>query len=174
MTSPPRKRGLSADPRTILTSPIHLLAFGLGLGLAPKAPGTFGTLLGVPAWFALSQLPPLAYFATVAALFAFGCWLTGESARRLGEHDVPGIVFDEVVGFLVTTAPLLPVFGHPPYPYWMLLAAAFVVFRVFDIWKPWPIRRLDAGVPGGFGIMLDDLVAGLYGAAVLTFARILP
>ena len=156
--------------RTILTSPVHLLAFGLGLGLAPRAPGTFGTLLGIPVWLALMALPPLAYVAVVAVLFAFGCWLTGESAKRLGEHDVPGIVFDEVVGFLVTATPLLPAFGHPHYPYWMLLAAAFAAFRVFDIWKPWPIRRLDEDVHGGLGIMLDDLVAGLYGAAFLLLA----
>jgi phosphatidylglycerophosphatase A len=146
---------------------VHLLAFGLGAGLAPKAPGTFGTLLGLPLWWLLRGLDPYAYLGVTAALFAFGCWLCGESARRLGEHDVPGIVFDEIVGFLVTAFPLLPAFGPMRLPMWACLAAAFAAFRLFDIWKPWPIRRLDAAVPGGFGIMLDDLAAGIYGAAVL-------
>jgi phosphatidylglycerophosphatase A len=157
--------------RTVLTSPVHLLAFGLGTGLAPRAPGTFGTLLGLPLWWLLSGLNPYAYLAITAALFVFGCWLCGESARRLGEHDVPGIVFDEVVGFLVTAIPLLPAFGPMNFPMWACLAAAFAVFRLFDIWKPWPIRRLDAEVGGGFGIMLDDLAAGLYGAAMLILGR---
>lgn len=171
MTSPPRKRGPSADPRTVLTSPVHFLAFGLGLGLAPKAPGTFGTLLGLPLWWALSGLNIYLYLAVTAALFAFGTWLCGESARRLGEHDVPGIVFDEIVGFLVTALPLLPAFGSMHWPMWACLFVAFALFRLFDIWKPWPIRRLDAGVPGGLGIMLDDLIAGIYGAAVLISLR---
>lgn len=165
---------LKPTPRAILTSPVHLLAFGLGTGLAPKAPGTFGTLLGLPLWWLLSGLNLYGYLAVTAALFGFGCWLCGESARRLGEHDVPGIVFDEVVGFLITAAPLLPAFGESRFPIWAWLAAAFALFRLFDIWKPWPIRRLDAEVPGGFGIMLDDALAGIYGAAVLTFFRLLP
>lgn len=158
---------MAHTPREILSSPVHLLAFGLGLGLAPKAPGTFGTLLGLPLFVALMGLPPLGYALVTVALFGFGCWLTGESARRLGEHDVPGIVFDEVVGYLVAAAPLLPALGLWKAPLWAGLAAAFVVFRVFDVWKPWPIHRLDEDVHGGFGIMLDDLIAGLYGLAAL-------
>src|SRR5213078_1870859 len=99
--------------------------------------------------------------------FAFGTWVCGRSAKLLGVPDYNGIVFDEIVGYLVTAAPLLPALGLVHRPYWPWLLAAFVLFRIFDIWKPWPIRRLDEAVHGGFGIMLDDLVAGLYGAAVL-------
>lgn len=167
----PQDRAPRASARQVLGSPVHLLAFGLGAGLSPKAPGTVGTLLGLPLFWALSGLNVYAYAAVTVALFGFGVWLCGRSARLLGVHDTPGIVFDEVVGFLVTAAPLLPAFGAPPGGLLPWLAGAFVAFRVFDIWKPWPIRRLDAGVPGGLGIMLDDLVAGLYGAAVLTIAR---
>jgi phosphatidylglycerophosphatase A len=151
--------------RLILTTPEHLIAFGFGAGLAPKAPGTFGTIVAVPVWLALCWLDPLAYVIVVAVLFAFGVWLCGRSARLLGLHDTPGIVFDEIVGFLVTAAPLIPAVhqGNP----WLWLLVAFGLFRFFDIAKPWPIRHLDEAVPGGFGIMLDDLVAGLYGAALL-------
>ncbi|MBL6750205.1 MAG: phosphatidylglycerophosphatase A [Nevskia sp.] len=156
--------------RLVLTTPQHLLAFGLGAGLSPKGPGTAGTLVAVPLWLAMQHLPWPAYLAALAALFAFGCWVCGASARLLGVHDYGGIVFDEVVGFLATCVPLLPalglVQGHP----WPWLLAAFALFRLFDIWKPWPIAALDRGVGGGFGIMLDDLLAAFYAAALLGFA----
>jgi phosphatidylglycerophosphatase A len=153
--------------RVVLGSPIHLLAFGFGAGLAPVAPGTFGTLVGVPFWLALSPLPPAAFIASVVALFVFGCWVCGASAQRLGVHDYGGIVFDEIVGFLVTCLPLLPWFTLPRAPAWLALTIAFAAFRVFDVLKPWPIGWLDRRVHGGFGIMLDDLLAGLYAAFVL-------
>lgn len=156
--------------RTILGSPVHLLAFGFGAGLAPVAPGTFGTLVGIPFWLLLSPLPPAAFVAAVAGLFAFGCWICGASAQRLGVHDYGGIVFDEVVGFLVTCLPLLPFFGLPAAPAWLALALAFAAFRVFDVLKPWPIGWLDRRVHGGLGIMLDDLLAGIYAAVVLALA----
>jgi phosphatidylglycerophosphatase A len=148
---------------TVLRSPVHLLAFGFGTGLAPVAPGTFGTLVGIPFWFALAWLPIWAYVLATLALFAAGCAICGASARRLGVHDFGGIVFDEVVGYLVSALPLLWL----SLPLWMGLGAAFVLFRLFDIWKPWPIRALDRHVEGGFGIMLDDLVAGLFAALLL-------
>lgn len=161
----PQDRAPKPPARLILTTPEHLVAFGLGAGLAPRAPGTVGTLWGVVLWLPLQFLPPLGYAVALAALVAFGIWICGRSARLLGVHDAPGIVFDEVVGFLVTATPLLPAFGLASDGRWLI--AAFVLFRAFDIFKPWPIRRLDQTVHGGFGIMLDDLVAGLYGAAVL-------
>jgi len=169
----PQDRAPRPPARLILTTPEHLVAFGFGAGLSPQAPGTVGTLWGVLAWLLLMWLPPLAYGVVVAALFGFGVWVCGRSARLLGVHDVPGIVFDEVVGFLVTAAPLLPGLGLVSRPYWPWLLAAFLLFRAFDIFKPWPIRRLDEAVHGGFGIMLDDLVAGLYGAAVLLLLTVL-
>ncbi|MCI0749636.1 MAG: phosphatidylglycerophosphatase A, partial [Nevskiales bacterium] len=140
---------------------MHLLAFGLGAGLSPKAPGTLGTLWGVPLWWALSGLGWPVYVVVTTLLFMAGVWICGRSAKRLGVHDSPGIVFDEIVGFLVTATPLLPALDRVSGPAWATLLTAFVLFRFFDIVKPWPIRWLDARVHGGFGIMLDDLAAGV-------------
>lgn len=153
--------------RQVLGSPVHALAFGLGAGLSPYAPGTFGTLVGVPLWFLLAPLPAPAYLLSLLLLFAAGCWLCGESARRLGVHDYGGIVFDEIVGYLITCLPLLAASGLSGEAELLALAAAFAAFRVFDIWKPWPIGWLDRRVHGGFGIMLDDVLAGVYAALVL-------
>lgn len=150
------------DARVILRSPIHFLAFGFGTGLSPLGPGTVGTLAGLPFWFLLNPLPWPWYLLACTGLFGFGCWVCGESARRLGVHDHGGIVFDEIVGFLLACLPLLM---------WNLgskwLVAAFALFRLFDILKPWPIRLLDARVKGGFGIMVDDAIAGVMAAGVL-------
>ena len=153
--------------RLILTTPEHFIAFGFGAGLAPKAPGTFGTLVGLPFWFALCWLPVEAYAAAVLVLFVFGCWVCGASSRLLQVHDYPGFVFDEIVGFLIACLPLLPGLGAPDWHPALLLLAAFVLFRIFDILKPWPIRLLDRHVHGGFGIMVDDALAGVFAAAVL-------
>jgi len=150
------------DARVVLGSPVHCIAFGFGTGLSPRGPGTVGTLAGLPFFFLLQGLPWPGYVAVCALLFVFGCWVCGESARRLGVHDHGGIVFDEIVGFLVTCTPLL---------LWNLsgwwLLPAFALFRAFDILKPWPIKVLDAKVHGGFGIMVDDLIAGLLAALLL-------
>lgn len=167
MRDRPQDRAPKPPARLILTTPEHLVAFGLGAGLSPRAPGTVGTLWGVLLWLPLQLLPPAAYGIALALLFGFGVWICGRSARLLGIHDSPGIVFDEIVGFLVTAAPLLPALGLASGPAWAWLLTAFVLFRIFDIAKPWPIRRLDEAVHGGFGIMLDDVAAGIYGAAVL-------
>ncbi len=153
--------------RTVLSSPVHYIAFGFGAGLAPKAPGTFGTLVGIPFWFALGGLVPWVYGATVLVLFVLGCWICGRSAERLGVHDYGGIVFDEVVGYLVTTVPMLPGLGLPHLPGWGGVILAFGLFRFFDILKPWPIRALDRHVGGGTGIMIDDIVAGLFAAVAM-------
>lgn len=156
------------DTRTILGSPVHFIAFGFGIGLSPKGPGTVGTLAGLPFWFLLNGFQWPLYMCACVLLFAAGCWLCGESARRLGVHDHGGIVFDEIVGFLVTCTPLL-VLGLGTN--WLL--AAFVLFRLFDILKPWPIKVLDAKVHGGFGIMVDDLIAGIFAAMLLALANYL-
>ena len=149
----------------LLRNPIHFLALGGGAGLAPYAPGTFGTLVGlVPAWLMLGW--PLSWrTAAVAAIALTGVWVCGESARRLGRHDHPGIVFDEITGILATA--LIIVSGSLAE-----LALAFVLFRIFDIAKPWPIRDLDHRLTGGVGIMLDDLMAALYAAVCLGVVQI--
>ncbi len=153
------------SPRTVFRDPVHLLAFGFGAGLAPVAPGTFGTVVGVVIGLTLAPLDFVARALIVAAVCLAGVWLCGESARRLGQHDHPGIVWDEIAGYL------LAMLAAPPG--WPWIVAGFCLFRLFDIWKPWPIRDLDHGLSGGTGIMLDDLVAGGYAAAVMLAARLL-
>ncbi|MBT8086276.1 MAG: phosphatidylglycerophosphatase A [Woeseia sp.] len=145
--------------RKVLTDPVHLLAFGFGTGLSPKAPGTVGSLVAILFGLATLPLPVVWQVAIGFAITGAGFWLCGESARRIGVHDHPGIVWDEIAALYLL---LLLV---PPSAYWW--AAAFVLFRIFDIWKPWPIRDLDHRMRGGAGIMLDDLVAGLYAAIIL-------
>ena len=147
---------------TLLRDPPLAVAFGFGLGLVPKAPGTAGTLLGVAAQFATQGLGLPLRAGIVLALFAFGVWVCDVAAKRLGVHDHQGIVFDEVVGYLI--AMLAAPAG------WTWALAGFVLFRLFDIWKPWPIRLADQRVKGGFGIMLDDALAGALAAVILSFA----
>lgn len=142
-----------------LANPIHLLAFGLGSGLAPKAPGTFGTLAALPFLWPLSLLPLPGYLAVVALAFLLGVFLCDRTARDLGVHDHPGIVWDEFVGLFLT-------FSAVPLS-WPGLLLGFCLFRLFDILKPWPIGWLDRRVGGGLGIMLDDLLAGVYAWLVL-------
>jgi phosphatidylglycerophosphatase A len=148
--------------RKVLTDPVNLLAFGFGTGLAPKAPGTVGSLVGVVFAFAALPLPFEWRIAVGVLITAAGFWLCGESARRVGVDDHPGIVWDEIAALYLV---LLSV---PASPAWW--ASAFVLFRVFDIWKPWPIRDLDHRLHGGLGIMLDDLAAGLYAASILAIS----
>ncbi|HJR71998.1 MAG TPA: phosphatidylglycerophosphatase A [Gammaproteobacteria bacterium] len=144
------------------------MAFGFGSGLAPRAPGTAGSLLGLVAAWWLVELPLVARFGLVAGVIALGIFVCGESARRLGRHDDQRIVFDEIAGVLLTAA----IVAENTL---VTLALAFVFFRFFDIVKPWPIRDVDHRLGGGLGIMLDDLIAALYAAAcVATIRALLP
>ncbi len=147
--------------RKVLTDPVILLAFGLGTGLAPRAPGTCGSLLGLAiAWWTVPLGLELRLMVAIALILS-GLWICGEAARRIGVHDHPGIVWDEIAGmYLVLLA------APPGIVAWVL---GFGLFRLFDIWKPWPIRDLDHRLGGGPGIMLDDLVAALYAAVLLGF-----
>lgn len=142
-----------------MRNPVHFLAFGFGSGLAPKAPGTFGTLAAIPVWYLAAQLPLAGYVAVLLVVIAVGPYLCGRTASDLGVHDHPGIVWDEIAGFLLTML-LVPVS-------WYGALAGFALFRLFDIAKPWPIGWLDRQVHGGTGIMIDDLVAALYAAVCL-------
>jgi len=144
---------------TLLRDPGHFLAVGFGSGLAPRAPGTFGTLAAIPVYLLCAQLPLMVYLLVVAAAFAVGVYLCGRTARALGVHDHPGIVWDEVVGYLMTMA-------FAPSG-WLWVVLGFVCFRLFDILKPWPIRVLDHSVHGGLGIMIDDALAGVLAALCL-------
>lgn len=149
-----------------LKNPIHLLAFGLGSGLPKFAPGTFGTLAAVPVWFFLLQgMPAMAYIGVLIAAFAFGVMLCEFTSRDLGVHDHGGIVWDEWVGLWITYL-WLP-------DGWLWIVYGFALFRLFDIVKPWPIKWLDQKVHGGFGIMIDDVLAGLFALIVVQISAAL-
>lgn len=143
--------------------PALAVAFGFGLGLLPRAPGTFGTLLGIPFHLATVGLAWPLRLAAIALAFALGVWVCGRAARLLGVHDHPGIVWDEVVGFAI--AMLAAPAGA------LGLALGFALFRLLDVWKPWPIRLADRRLHGGFGIMFDDALAGAGAAAILWAAQ---
>jgi phosphatidylglycerophosphatase A len=149
-----------------LRDPIHFFAFGLGAGLAPRAPGTFGSLVGMVAAWWLLDLPLFARAAVVIAIIALGIYICGESARRLQRHDDQRIVLDEIAGVLLTSLAVTE-------KTFAALALVFVFFRFFDILKPWPIRDVDHSLKGGLGIMLDDLIAALYAAACVATIRVL-
>ncbi|MDT8321942.1 MAG: phosphatidylglycerophosphatase A [Xanthomonadales bacterium] len=150
------------DPRlrrAALGSPAGFLAFGFGAGLLRHAPGTVGTLVAVPFAIPLKALPPGVFAAALALLFLLGVYLCDATSKRLGRHDPGGIVWDEMVGYWLTLA-FVPV----SWAWWL---AAFALFRFFDIVKPWPIRSLERRIPGGLGIMLDDVLAAGYAMIVL-------
>ena len=143
----------------VFSSVSGLLAFGFGSGLSKFAPGTMGTLVAIPFAFALKNLHPAGFWFALLFLFLLGVKLCGHVSRQLGVHDHGGIVWDEMLGYWLSIA-FVPLQWH-----WLL--AAFLLFRFFDIVKPWPIRQLDQKVSGGFGIMIDDVVAALFTIIVL-------
>lgn len=140
-------------PGLKIYNPFHFLAFGFGSGLMPKAPGTWGTLAAVPIYLLIQDWILVHYVPLVVLLAILGFWICDVAAIDLKVHDHPGIVWDEIVGFLIT------MIAAPAG--WLWIVLGFVLFRVFDILKPWPIGWVDSKVKGGFGIMLDDILAGL-------------
>ena len=144
-------------------SALHWIAFGAGAGLAPRAPGTAGTVVAIPIYLAIGAQPLAVYALAVAFVVVAGVWACGRTARELAVHDHPGIVLDEIAGFLVTMTAL-------PLE-WPWVVAGFVAFRLFDIAKPWPISLADRRVGGGLGIMLDDVIAGVLACAMLHAVR---
>jgi len=149
----------NSAPRSVWQNPIHFLAFGFGSGAMPFAPGTFGTLAALPIYLLMVPLGLWAYLAVVVVMTLLGVWLCHVTSRDLGVHDHGGIVWDEIVGYLIT------MIAAPPG--WQWIVAGFVLFRFFDIIKPWPIGWVDRRVHGGLGIMLDDVLAAVLAWAVL-------
>ncbi|ADZ89799.1 phosphatidylglycerophosphatase A [Marinomonas mediterranea] len=146
-------------PSSIWRNPIHFLAFGLGSGAAPKAPGTFGTLAAIPLYLLMQDLSNTVYFAVLVITSIVGIYLCGKTSKDLGVHDHSGIVWDEFVGYWIT------MWMAPTG--WEYIIVGFVLFRFFDVLKPWPISFIDKRVHGGFGIMLDDIIAGIFAFALL-------
>ena len=145
--------------KAVISSPVHLLAFGFGSGLSPFAPGTFGTLAAVLLYLPMQYLSLLNYCIVVALVCVVGIWICGRSSEMLGVHDHGGIVWDEFAGYFIT------MIAAPAG--WQWIVVGFVLFRLFDILKPWPIKWADTKVEGGLGIMLDDILAGFISLAIL-------
>lgn len=153
-------------PDAVWQDPWYFIAFGLGSGTMPFAPGTFGTLLAIPFYLLIQPLPLIPYLVVVALFIIFSSLICQRVSKEMGVHDHPGITIDEFAGFFVT------MIGAPFGWAWVL--TGFVLFRIFDVIKPWPIRFFDENVKGGFGIVLDDVIAGLFGMIVIQiFARLL-
>ena len=147
--------------KQMLRQPVLLLALGFGSGLSPWMPGTMGSLVALPLFLLIAGCPLWLYAGFVLVATVVGCWLCDQAAKTLGVHDHPGIVWDEIVGMLIALWPVLLV--GTGWGIWDLLVG-FLLFRVFDIIKPWPIAWIDRRVEGGLGIMLDDIVAGVMAA----------
>lgn len=145
---------INKAPSSIWRNPVHFLAFGFGSGASPLVPGTVGSLMALPFYYVLQNLPPLQYVLVIAVGFAVGVLICDKTSRDLGVKDHGGIVWDEIIGmwatmFLVPMSLLSVVLG-------------FFIFRFFDIVKPWPVSVADKRVAGGLGVMLDDLLAAVY------------
>lgn len=148
----------------ILSHPAHFLSFGFGAGLFPRSPGTAGTLVAFPIyWFLAPRLTDALFIFVLIWAFAIGVWVCDKTGRALGVGDYGGIVWDEIVAFL------LVLFFTPTGFFWQLLA--FSLFRLFDIWKPEPIRHFDKTWHGGLGVMFDDILAAGYALLCLAVIK---
>lgn len=142
-----------------LAHPWHFLSFGFGSGYSPWAPGTAGTVAAIPLFYLMSMLPLWQYMVAVFLMMLLGFYICGFTTRAMGKHDHSAIVWDEIVGYLIT------MMAMPLQWQWVLIG--FFVFRFFDVIKPWPINVIDHRINGGVGIMLDDVLAGFYGFIVM-------
>ena len=154
-----------AQRRALLAHPGGWIACGFGSGLSPVAPGTAGSLAALLPWLALRELPWPLYPGALALVFALGTWASNVAIARLRIADPGAVVIDEFVGQWIA---LLPLVIAPQT--WPWIVAGFALFRLFDVWKPWPVSWADRRVRGGFGVMLDDVVAGVYAAIALALA----
>jgi len=146
-------RSDTSNCKGLMRDPVHWLAFGFGSGCSPYAPGTMGTLVAIPIYILMTGLSFWQYLLITLLMFILGIWLCAKTTKKLGVHDHSGIVWDEIVGYLVT------MIAAPEGWHWIIIG--FVLFRFFDILKPWPISVADKRISGGFGIMIDDVLAGL-------------
>lgn len=147
------------DLRFLLSHPSHFIALGFGAGLARLAPGTLGTLVGLPLFYCLMATPELVHYTTIAVLFFIGIPICTKTGKALGVADHGSIVWDEIVAMMLVLE-----FTPHSAKWWL---TAFTLFRIFDIWKPFPIRQCDAKIKGGFGVMFDDLLAAIYAIVAL-------
>lgn len=144
----------SPNFKLLISHPAHFLALGAGTGLAPKAPGTVGTLLGLPLFLLVSPLHFYTQIFIITGLFLIGIYCCDKTGKALGVADHGGIVWDEIVAMM-----LVLTFTPMQWQWWL---AAFLIFRLLDIWKPAPIRQCDARIKGGLGVMVDDILAAVY------------
>jgi phosphatidylglycerophosphatase A len=158
-----RKTLTAAQRRVLLATPAGWIACGLGSGLAPVAQGTFGSLAAILPWLLLRELSLPLNLLAIALGFALGVWACEMAGRALGVDDHRALVWDEFVGQWIALLPALLA------PWWAVLAG-FALFRLFDVWKPWPIREFDRRLKGGLGVMVDDVIAGVFAAVMLGVA----
>jgi len=155
-----------ADRRRLMASPAGWIACGFGSGFTPKAQGTFGSLAAIVPWLLLRGLSMPAWVGVIVVAFVIGVWACNISGRILGVDDHRSLVWDEFVGLWIT---LLPALVAP----WWAVVVGFTLFRLFDVWKPWPIAWFDRRVKGGFGVMLDDVIAGAFAGIALYLVLLL-
>lgn len=154
-----RKYIVPPVPDSIWQNPCHFIAFGFGSGAMPVAPGTFGTLMAIPFYLAFQHMSHGIYLGVVFLIMLGSMWLCDKVEKELHVHDHQGMCLDEIVGFLVT------MYAAPHGFKWIIIG--FLLFRLFDIWKPQPIQYIDDNVKGGVGMILDDVVAGIYSCIFL-------
>ena len=155
---------MKITPQFLFAHPAHFLALGFGSGLSPKAPGTAGTIASIPIWLWLAQQSLVFQSVFLAATFLIGIYLCDKTGKDLGVQDHGAIVWDEFVGFWLTM-----MFAPTGF---ISVFLGFCLFRLFDIWKPWPINYLDKHVHGGLGVMLDDVLAGVFAGLLLYLVSI--
>ncbi|MDQ8040065.1 MAG: phosphatidylglycerophosphatase A [Rickettsiella sp.] len=145
--------------RRVFSNPIYFVAFGFGSGLSPFAPGTCGTLVAIPLYYLVQYFSLLNYSLILLLAILIGIWICDVVEREIGVRDYSGIVWDEVCGFGLT------MWAAPKG--WLWIGIGFLLFRLFDIVKPWPIAWMDRKLPGGLGVMVDDLMAAVYAWIIL-------
>lgn len=154
-----RTSSVNRIPESAFQKPLNFIAFGFGSGIAPVAPGTFGTLFAIPFFVLLSHLPLIMYLLVVLLLTCFSSWLLGKISEEIGVHDHTGMNLDEFIGYFFTMIAVPST--------WLNIVLGFILFRLFDVWKPFPISWVDKHMMGGFGMVFDDILAGIISCIIL-------